>query len=247
MSAVHVADRVYYQKLQELFEGYDSLLYEMVKPKHAQPQVENRSRQRQGLISFFQRGLKNVLDLEFQLDGLDYLRPNFVHADLDAETFTKLSKDRGENIFALLLKSMAEHQRRQRKNRDKNKDGDATAGLNLAHLMAAFMSKDSSRLLKHLLAGQLHQVEMAMAGLSEGKGSVILTERNKRCIEVLEERLDKGDKKLGIFYGGAHMPDLEKRLLTQLGFKKLEQRWLTAWDIKKKGTAASPPTTRSGK
>ena len=92
VSAVHVADRVYYDKLQALFEDYDSLRYEMVKPKHMQPQGNNR--RRQGLISFFQRGLKNVLKLEFQLDGLDYLRPNFVHADLDAETFTKLSKDR---------------------------------------------------------------------------------------------------------------------------------------------------------
>ena len=242
VSAVHVADRVYYEKLQELFEVYDAVLYEMVKPKRMKPQGKNR--RRHGLISFFQRGLKNVLDLEFQLDGLDYMRPNFVHADLDVETFNKLSKDRGENIVALLFKSMEEHHRKQRKEKDKGSD--AAPRMKFGDLIEAFMSKDSSRLLKHVLARQLHEVEKALAGLSKGQGSVILTERNKKCIEVLEERLEKGDKKLGIFYGGAHMPDLEKRMLTELGFRRLEQRWLTAWDIKK-AAAASRPASRPGK
>jgi len=245
VAAVHVADRVYYQKLQKRFASYDALLYEMVKPKHVQP--TRRNTQGQGLLSFFQRKLKSALDLEFQLDGISYMEPNFVHADLDVATFHKLSEDRGESIVALLLKSMAEHQRQQRKNKDKDgEDSEAAPPLGFAHLFAAFMSKDSSRLLKHLLARQLHQVEKALAGLSKGNGSVLLTERNKRCIEVLKERLAKGDKALGIFYGGAHMPDLEKRLSTELGFKKLEHRWLTAWDIKKKPTRRRG-TSRPGK
>jgi hypothetical protein len=250
VAAVHVADRVYYERLQKDFAAYDALLYEMVKPKDVQPEFKNK--QRQGLLSYFQRQLKNTLDLEFQLDGIDYMQPNFVHADLDVQTFRKLSKDRGESIVALLLKTMAEHQRQQRK--AKNKDGGesdkAVPPLNIFHLIAAFMSKDSSRMLKHLFARQLHGVEKALAGLNEGhdgKGSVILTERNKKCMEVLKERLEKGDKRLGIFYGGAHMPDLETRLRAELGFKKLEQRWLTAWDIKKKDAPerVKKPSTKS--
>jgi hypothetical protein len=238
VAAVHVADRTYYQGLQKRFTSYDALLYEMVKPEHVQPTRQNT--QGGGLLSFFQRKLKDALDLDFQLDGIDYMQPNFVHADLDVATFQKLSKDRNENVVALLLKSMADYQRKQRK----QKDGKAPPPLGLGNLLVAFMSEDSSRLLKHMLAQQLDQVESALAGLSEGKGSVLLTERNKRCIEVLKERLDKGDRTIGIFYGGAHMPDLEKRLESQLGFKKVEQGWLTAWDIKKKvpqGRTASQP------
>src|SRR5258706_6374641 len=33
IGAVHIADPGYYQSLNKLFEGYDALLYEMVKPK----------------------------------------------------------------------------------------------------------------------------------------------------------------------------------------------------------------------
>jgi hypothetical protein len=224
---VHVADRVYYQRLQKRFESYDALLYELVKPKHVQPTPQNT--QGGGMLSFFQRKLKTVLDLDFQLDAIRYTEPNFVHADLDVEAFTKLSQDRGENILVLMLRSMAEHQRKQRQKGREKQD----PPLGLAHLVAAFLSKDRSRLLKHLLARQLHQVEEALAGLSEGKGSVLVTERNKRCIQVLRKRLASGDKKLGIFYGAAHMPDMEKRL-GELGFQKLEEHWVTAWDIKKK-------------
>lgn len=227
VAAVHVADRAYYQGLQKRFESYDALLYELVKPKHVQPTPQNTKGG--GMLSFFQRKLKTALDLDFQLDAVRYTEPNFVHADLDIEAFTKLSQDRGENILVLMLRSMADHQRKQRqKNREKQ-----DPPLSLAHLVAAFLSQDRARLLKHLLARQLHQVEDALAGLSEGKGSVLVTERNKRCIQVLRERLANGDQKLGIFYGAAHMPDMERRL-GELGFKKLEEHWVTAWDIKKK-------------
>ena len=36
-------------------------------------------------VSGFQRLLKNILGLEFQLDAVDYSAKNFVHADLDYE------------------------------------------------------------------------------------------------------------------------------------------------------------------
>ena len=43
--------------------------------------------------------------------------------------------------------------------------------------------------------------------------------------------MKKGRKKLGIFYGAAHMPDMEKRL-QKMGFAQVgKPRWLVAWDI----------------
>ena len=33
---------------------------------------------------------KRTLDLEFQLDAIDYEAKNFIHADLDAETFQQM-------------------------------------------------------------------------------------------------------------------------------------------------------------
>ncbi len=107
VSAVHVADHKYYQDLAKTFAGYDVLLYEMVKPKDAaapQPGVRSDS-----VISMVQRGLKEVLELDFQLDAIDYSAANFVHADLDAETFAQMQADRGESMLTLILQQfMAE-------------------------------------------------------------------------------------------------------------------------------------------
>ena len=72
---------------------------------------------------------------------------------------------------------------------------------------------------------------------------MLLTDRNKRCMEILAERLEKGDKNLGIFYGAAHMPDFEQRLL-KLGFKKTDQRWMTAWDIRPRNKDKKPASKK---
>jgi hypothetical protein len=49
----------------------------------------------------------------------------------------------------------------------------------------------------------------------------------------MNREIAAGHKKLGVFYGAAHFPDMEKRLL-EAGFKRVKQDWLTAWDIPKK-------------
>ncbi len=71
------------------------------------------------------------------------------------------------------------------------------------------------------------------------KESVIVTDRNRKAIQVLKRELAKDRKRLCIFYGAAHMPDLEQRLV-DLGFTKKSQRWLTAWDVRAKKPAKSP-------
>src|SRR5437868_1444343 len=94
VGALHIGEKEYYDGLNKTFEGYDALLYEMVKPKDApapRPGFKSNS-----MVSMFQRFLKDQLELTFQLDAIDYGKSNFVHADLDAETFAKMQEERGE-------------------------------------------------------------------------------------------------------------------------------------------------------
>src|SRR5437762_8854847 len=57
VSAVHVGEKKYYDDLSKTFKGYDSLLYEMVKPKDAAaPGPDNKS---ESMVSAFQRMLKD--------------------------------------------------------------------------------------------------------------------------------------------------------------------------------------------
>src|SRR5690606_20035738 len=41
-------------------------------------------------------------------------------------------------------------------------------------------------------------------------------------------------KNLGIYYGAAHLPHLERRLVDDLGFEKTGQEWIVAWDCTKR-------------
>lgn len=236
ISAVHVADGVYYRSLQKRFEKYDSLLYEMIKPAGVQPTAGGSG----GLLSFFQRGLKDTLGLEFQLDSVDYKKGNFVHADLDPTTFSRLQQEKGESIVTLLFKAMEKSIELQQ-SRDKKP-------LGLLELLALFTSEDRQSSLKLFLARELEDMEKILAGIEEGTegGSVIVAERNKVVIAALRASLKEGKKTFGVFYGGGHMPDLEQRLRKELSLEKTKQEWVTAWDIKTK-TEAKESGSGSGK
>ena len=61
-------------------------------------------------------------------------------------------------------------------------------------------------------------------------GTVILSERNKRALEILQKTITGGKKKIAVFYGAAHMPELTQKL-QGLGFTQDSTDWETAWDL----------------
>jgi hypothetical protein len=231
IGAVHIGDAAYYELLNRIFRSYDSLLYEMVKAKKADVSRIGKGKD-SSLISQFQRALKDTLGLEFQLDAIDYGAKNFVHADLDMETFSALSKERGESLISLMLNAALEAARKEAANPDAAKDALEVQ----AQLIGALFSRDQSRALKLVLGEQLGELERISSGLERGprgEESVLLVERNKAALAVLREQLDAGKERLGIFYGAAHFPDMEKRLLAEFGMTKKSTQWLLAWDIPK--------------
>ena len=224
VGAVHVGEKYYYAALEHLFTKYDSLLYEMIKDKGAS--LENLSRRRSGggAVNLLQRWMKDTLHLAFQLEAIDYTRDNFIHADMDATSFFNLQKKRGESLLGLMLQSIKTELARQEK-------GEKVAQITLFDLIRIFLSNDHAREMKLVLGRQFSDIEASIAGIEGKNGSVILTERNKVAIQVLEETIKKGKRNLGIFYGAAHMQDMEKRLIDKLGFKKIGQEWYIAWNM----------------
>ena len=101
--------------------------------------------------------------------------------------------------------------------------------------MKAFRNNEGRHKMRLSLARQFDEIERLSIGLGGGKsgGSTLLEGRNGKAIEVLQQQLALGKKSLAIYYGAAHMPDLERRLLA-LGFKKEGERWLVAWDVTKR-------------
>ena len=58
---------------------------------------------------------------------------------------------------------------------------------------------------------------------------------------MLDKQLAAGKKKIGVFYGAGHLPDMEKRLLADFGLKRDSESWLVAWSLEPKKAAADAP------
>lgn len=233
VSAVHIGEKAYYEGLAKSFGDDQVVLYELVKPKDAAAPAPGVPRQGGNPIGDVQRFLKDTLNLDFQLDAIDYSAKNFVHADLDAETFQKLQEERGETFEMLLMTQIV---KAMRSITPSGADGDASGTdfakpeQTLRELIRVVTRPDSERQLKLLIARHMVDVEASAAGFG-GEGSVIVTERNKAAMNVLSDTIAAGKKKIALFYGAAHMPDFAKRL-EALGFKPVATEWRTAWDLK---------------
>jgi len=96
--------------------------------------------------------------------------------------------------------------------------------------------------LKRVVAEQFEDLDGAMGALDGPEGSTLLTERNKKALEVLKQDIDDGQRRLAIFYGAGHMPDMAERLENEFSLKRQgDEQWLTAWNM------ASPPKKKAAK
>lgn len=221
IAAVHIGEKAYYQRLNERFDDYDALLYELVAPEGTR--VPKGGVKSSHPVSRLQTAMKDFLNLHFQLDHVDYESKNFVHADMTPDMFSKSMENRGETIWGLLLRvmgrSMAE---------DATSKGDGWSDIKL---LMALLDKNRALRVKRLLAEQFEDLEGVAAVFDRGEGSTLVTERNKRALEVLGREIAAGKQRLAIFYGAAHMPDMARRLMADFNVKPVEQEWLTAWDL----------------
>ena len=222
IGAVHIGYKGYYVALNKRFTSYDAVLYEMIKDAEVDPSELSGGGHP---ISQMQLGMKSLLGLEFQLEGIDYSVKNLVHADLDPATFSKLQGEKGESFFTLALQSFFQEKRMIASGQLQSFDG--------IGLLMALASGDREHTMKWMFAQQLNELESMMAGMDQGvdgKGSVILRGRNEKAFEVLDEVIRQGKKRIGIFYGAGHMPDMDKRLMLR-GFQRNREEWLVAWDM----------------
>lgn len=236
VSAVHIADKRHYDELQDLFESYDVLLYELVADPGTRPKPGQQRRGGGGILGMFQMMLKNGLGLEFQLHSIDYTPDNFVHADLTPEGFAEAMEERGESfmtIFMRLYSQGLKHQKELAEKAEDAKERGEAEDPGKFDLVSAFQKGEGRHLMRMTFAQQLEHMEMLAAGAGD-EGSVLLEGRNDRAVEVLREQIAEGHKKLGIYYGAAHMTGIEQTLLEDLEMQKVGHDWLMAWDITKR-------------
>ncbi|HEY1066204.1 MAG TPA: ankyrin repeat domain-containing protein, partial [Pirellulales bacterium] len=229
IGVVHIGEKEYYQQLNEIFKEYDAVLYELVAPPNTRVPKDAREKTPGSVVGMAQSGMKDVLKLDFQLHYIDYHVDNLVHADMSPEQFEKKMSERGESFLQMMLAAMGQGIAKQTK----------PGGNNDLNMFMAMFSSDRATALKRAMAEQFEDLDSQMEMFGGKDGSTIITERNKVCLEVLAKEIAAGKKKVAIFYGAGHMPDMANRLLSDFGLHRTGERWLVAWDMREgegKGT-----------
>jgi hypothetical protein len=220
ISAIHIGDREYYEELNNRFHSYDALLYELVAPSDAV--VSRPDTERSSVISNMQIMMKNMLELSFQLDEINYDASNFVHADLTPVELSQSMDERGESLYVYFWRLFYASINQYAKD---------PLGLKDMQKLSAVLSADSDNSFKIMLAYEMTDLDILRDILGDDADSAVIGARNQRAIDVLKAQLDAGAKRIAIFYGVAHMPDMERRMIDQLDLVYLNTTWVDAWRL----------------
>lgn len=238
IGAVHIGERQYYEELNRQFDQYDVLLYELVAPENT---VIPRGGKREGSnpVAMLQDSAKNMLGLRSQLELVDYTKSHFVRADMTPTQIADKMAERGETAFTIALSTLADVMRQQNlATREAAQQADAkdVDELSLFDLLGNPLK------LKQVMAEQFIRTGSLDQSLGGSLNQMLVIDRNAEALRGLQKQIAAGKKKIGIFYGAAHMPDFEKHLTADFGLQKAGQAWIVAWDLQRgpKKSATEP-------
>lgn len=227
IGAVHIGEAAYFKALNDRFEQYETLLYELVAPEGTViPKGGGRG---DGIptnpIAAMQVGMQQVLGLEFQLEHIDYTKKNFTHADMTPEEFAESMKSNDESISKYAMRAIGQSMALQSAGRG----GDSMG------MLFAMFSKNKELRMRRSFAKQIQEMEAGLVVFEGKDGSTIIDHRNAKCMKVLEREIAAGKKNIAIFYGAGHLPDMQRRLMSDFKMKRGGQVWLEAWSLTNRG------------
>lgn len=216
---VHIGQQEYYDDIDRRLATYDVVLYELVAPDGTRIRPEDLEARR-GLLASMQTGMKDILNLEYQLEQIDYLAENFRHADMSPTEFTEDMAKRGDNAWKMIARMAGASIAAQSK-----RGGDIG-------ILFAMMSDDRSMMMKRAMAGQLVDMEAVTTGMQDENGEETLIKgRNGKAMTILREELSGGKQTASVFYGAGHLPDMAERLENEFDMVPVKTTWLDAWDL----------------
>lgn len=219
VGVVHIGQREYYDDLNDRLSKYESVLYELVAPDGTRIKPEDLEKRR-SLLASLQTGMKDMLNLEYQLELVDYMATNFRHADMSPEEFAEDLERRGDSVWKMVARMMGAGLASQ-----SSTGGDAG-------ILLAMFSSDRSKKMKQAMARQLVDIESVTAGMDDANGeNTLIKGRNAKAFQVLSEELAAGKTNLAVFYGAGHLPDMAERLEKEFKMVAKKTTWLDAWDL----------------
>lgn len=233
VGAVHIGEKAYYDQLNQLFDKYDVVLFELVAEEGTVIPKGGRREGPQNPVSMLQDSAKTFLGLKSQLAEVDYTKKHFVRADMTPQQMADKMSERGDTAMTIALSTLADVMRQQNlAARDgKNSQPLLEENLNLAELLT-----DSLKA-KQVFAKQLAATGSLDQALGGALNQMLIKDRNEAAVKVLQKQLAAGKKRIAIFYGAAHLSDFHTRLVSDFGMKPTSTRWLTAWDLTRSGSS----------
>ena len=238
IGAVHIGERAYYEQINREFANYEVVLYELVAPPGTR--IPKGGAASAHPVAMLQGGMKSMLGLESQTELVDYQAENLVHADMSPEELNRSMEARGDGFMAMFFRMLGQSIAQQARDQVLRQSGaKLPRRASQTDLLAALLNPNrGSGGLKQMLAEQFENMEETMRALEGPQGSSLISERNKVALGELRKQAQGGKRRVAIFYGAGHLPDLERRLLSDHGLKRAGQRWLQAWDLKSPSPAA---------
>lgn len=180
-----------------------------------------------------QAQLATALDLDFQLDAINYDRDNWICSDMTMDQLQRAFTDRGLD-FGPISSTLA----------GSSLPGRIVKGLLKIITLLDTMTKgaitDTLKVCLIEMLGNDQIMDQAMTQFGEGFGEVIIGERNQIVMDDLSKMLAKTDAKtIAVFYGAGHLPDFERRL-HELGYEPIDTQWeqAIAVDVKRSAMPA---------
>jgi hypothetical protein len=173
-----------------------------------------------------QSQLADALDLQFQLDAIDYSHANWRCSDMAIDEVGREMAQRGldfgpmggtlagTSFPARIIKMM----------------------LGLMRFADSLMDgaiADTFKVVMIEMLGDEQFIEKGLGQLGQGFTEVIVEQRNQVAVDDLKTIIEREPevKSVAILYGAAHMDDLGRRLVEQLGYEPRESHWLKAIEV----------------
>jgi hypothetical protein len=212
VGAVHVAHIETFAAQQSLLDSMDLVLWEGV---GASEKPEPEVLERFDVLFKSQVMLKNVLDLDFQLEQIDYERSFWRNSDMSINEVEAALTERGlplipnEEVFRAVFGTL-------------------------------FKLVDPESIPRNPTVGKMYRASIAplMADIdavmdqagSRGLKEVLIELRNEVVIEDLVDVLaEPGPERIGVYYGAAHLPGMDRALRDEMGLDYLGVHWIPAW------------------
>jgi hypothetical protein len=231
VGAVHIGDASYYNTLNKQFEQYDVVCYELVAEKGTRIPKGGR-KDSDNPLAMVMDVAKRFLDLKSQTDAIDYTKENFVHADMSPDEMWAAIKKRGDDGLTLMLSITADLLREQNRKAQQADEDPKPLPKHMEDIdWSVLLDSKGPVKLKRIFAENFDEQNVA-TGLGSTMNTILISDRNQAALKVFNQEVVKGKKRIAIFYGAAHMPDFEERLMKEYGLKRQGSHWLTAWDMR---------------